>query len=94
MEPGALLRQPDADYAPVVGVPLARDQSLFLQPVDDAGQVAHRHHHFFADLAEGKAAGVADGCQDVELGRGQIELFQVILQSLVGKEIEAQKADP
>ena len=75
-----------------MSVSFTGDQSFFLQPVHNAGQVADRDHHLFADLAEGKTAGVTDSGQDIELGRGETQLFQIVLQFLVRNEIETQKA--
>jgi hypothetical protein len=77
-----------------VRVPLANDQPFFFQPIDDTGQVAHRDHHLFADLAERQLAGVADGGQDVKLRRREVKPLQIVLEFFVGDKIETQKPDP
>ena len=94
IEFGPLFRQGDADDPPVSGISLSGGQFFFFQPVYDTGQVAHRDHHLFADLAEREASGVSEGCHDIELGQGEIQPLQVVLKPFIGCEIKAQKANP
>ncbi len=75
----SLICQHDADYPPVTRVSFTGNQSLFLQPVYDAGQVAYSDHHLFTNLTERKPPSVADGRQNIELGWGEMQPLQIIL---------------
>ena len=78
----------------VMLIAFAQNQLFLCQAVDDAGQVAHRHHHFRANFSEWKAAGIADGREHVKLRWSKTLLFQISFQLFVRLQIEAQKAYP
>ncbi len=94
VELAAFFCQSNAYDPPIIGVSFACHQTFLFQSVDDAGQIAYGDHHLLSDLAEWEAAGIAESCQNIELRRGEAQLFQAVLQFFVGDEIKAQKADP
>lgn len=94
VEFGALVCENYMHDAPVILISLAQDQLFFLEAVDDTGQVADRHHHLRADLAEGQLAGIADSRQNIELRRRQPGFFQIAFELFVRLQPKAEKPHP
>ena len=79
-----LFGQQNVNYSAVILIALAGNQLLFLKPVHDAGKITDRHHHFGANFAKRKAAGIADGGQHVKLRWSQVDSSELILQFFMG----------
>jgi len=82
------------NYATIILVSFAQDQFFLFQTVNDACQVAHRHHHFCPDFPKGKSAGVSDCRENVKLRRRQAKFLEVLLEFLVGEQTKAEKSNP
>ena len=82
------------NHATIILVSFAQDQFFLFQTVNDARQVAHRHHHLCPDFPEGKPTGVTDGREHVKLRRRKAQFLEILLEFLVGEQTKAEKSNP
>ena len=81
-------------HTAVVVVALSHDQFFFLQPVDNAGQIANGDHHLLADFTERKPPGIANRRENVKLRRREAGFVQIAFKLFVRLQTETKKADP